>query len=68
MPCNLQITGVCLPREQHALLREAARGRQRANGGRVSVSRIISEMIDAHRGDLAKDAEKNLPGSAMRCK
>jgi hypothetical protein len=49
-------------------LRDAARGRQRANGGRISASKIISELIDAHRGKLTADANKNLPGSAKQCK
>jgi hypothetical protein len=55
---ELSITGVCLPSEQHELLRQAARGRQRANGGRVSASKIISELIAAHRGELLKDAAR----------
>lgn len=50
-------TGLCLPLPDHRLLREAARGRQRVNGGRVSASRIVSELIEKHRDELVALAD-----------
>jgi hypothetical protein len=51
-------TGIALPIEQHLILREAARGRQRAAGGRASVSKIISELVAKHQVELQSDATK----------
>jgi hypothetical protein len=45
-------TGILLPADQRELLRDAARGVQRSRGGRVSVSRLLSELVDHHADDL----------------
>ncbi len=66
MPEPRTLTGISLPSDQHALLREAARGRQRVYGGRASVSSILAELVDQHRPSLMADAEKNQLGSAER--
>jgi hypothetical protein len=60
-------TGIALPIEQHRLLREAARGRQRAAGGagRASVSRLISELVSKHRADLLLDAKSEPTGTLL---
>ena len=48
------ITGINLPTELHLLLRQAARGKQRAVGGRASVSRLLAELIEKHRPELER--------------
>ena len=47
-------SGVYLPVELHRLLRDAARGKQRAAGGRgkASVSELIAELVESHRAQL----------------
>jgi hypothetical protein len=45
-------TGISLPTEQHTLLREAARGAQRAMGGKASVSQLLSRIVTIHAEDL----------------
>ncbi len=52
-------TGLCLRLPDHRLLRAAARGRQVVRGGRVSASQIVAELINKHRSELLKDAEKD---------
>ena len=47
-------TGIALPAEVHLLLRDAARGVQRAKGGRVSVSALVSELVRRHETELRK--------------
>jgi hypothetical protein len=38
-------TGVALPSDVHLLLRNAARGAQRAKGGRASVSALLADLV-----------------------
>jgi hypothetical protein len=45
-------TGILLTSNQRELLRDAARGVQRSRGGRISVSRLLSELVDHHADDL----------------
>jgi hypothetical protein len=53
-------TGIVLPLPLHRLLREAARGRQRAAGGcgRVSVSSLITDLLQQHRAELETEARR----------
>jgi hypothetical protein len=48
--------------DQHRLLRDAARGRQHAAGGRgrASVSKLLSELVELHRTELQADAQQNI--------
>jgi hypothetical protein len=50
-------TGVALPSELHLLLRDAARARQRARGGRASASALIVEFVRAHEGELRAELQ-----------
>lgn len=54
MKQKLTNSGVSLPEDIHHLLREAARGAQRARAGtgRVSASAIIIDLITRHRAEL----------------
>ena len=56
-------TGIVLPLSQHRLIREAARGRQRAASGhgRASVSALLSDLIERHRAELESDARRAAP-------
>jgi len=47
-------TGVALPSDVHFLLREAARGIQQLKGGRVSVSRLLTNLVRRHEDELRK--------------
>jgi len=55
-------TGITLPIPLHRLLREAARGRQCAAGGRgrVSVSSLITDLLQQHRAELETEARRAL--------
>jgi len=46
-------TGISLPVAQRDLLRECARVRQRIQGGRVSASAILIELIARHEAELS---------------
>jgi hypothetical protein len=59
-------TGVSIPVSLHRLLRDAARGRQKAAGGRASVSGLISELLETHRTELEADAQLNYPTTLGR--
>lgn len=48
------ITGVSLPRSLHLLIRRAARAIQAKQGGRVSASAIISDLIERHKDELTR--------------
>lgn len=52
-------TGIVLPVELHRLLRDAARGAQRAAGGkgRASVSALVAELVETARSELEKMAQ-----------
>lgn len=50
-------TGVALPPDLHLLLRDAARGVQRAKGGRASVSALLAEIVRRHESELRKLAQ-----------
>jgi hypothetical protein len=52
-------TGIYLSLSTHRLLRAAAQGRQHIRGGRVSVSRIVEEIIDKHSAELRAEAEQH---------
>ena len=47
-------TGIALPSDLHLLLRAAARGVQRAKGGRASVSALVSDLVRLHETNLRK--------------
>ena len=48
-------TGIALPNDLHSLLRDAARGVQRAKkGGRASVSALLSQLVRRHENELRK--------------
>jgi len=51
-------TAVHLPREDLALLRRVAIERANRQGGRPSVSNILRELIEQHRGELEAEAER----------
>jgi hypothetical protein len=55
--------GVYLPVELHRLLREAARGRQRAAGGKgkASVSALLAELVERYRPELEQLAALEPP-------
>jgi hypothetical protein len=59
-------TGIYLSLSTHRLLRAAAQGRQHLRGGRISVSRIVEEIVDKHSAEL--QAEAAAAGSATQCK
>ncbi len=50
-------TGVAIPPDLHLLLRDAARGVQRAKGGRASVSALLAELVRRHENELRKLAK-----------
>ena len=50
-------TGVYLSLSTHRLLRRAAQGRQYAHGGRMSVSKIVEEIVSLHAEQLQAEAE-----------
>lgn len=50
-------TGVRLPREALAVLRRAALDRAEREGGRVSVSAVLGELVLRNRDKLAGAAE-----------
>jgi len=60
-------TGLALPADLHLLLRAAARGVQRAKGGRASVSALLTELVRRHEDEFRKLAKvgpnaSNYPG------
>jgi hypothetical protein len=57
MPASQVNTGVYLPLATHRLLRAAAQGRQHLHGGRVSVSKIVAEIVEKHSEELRVEAE-----------
>lgn len=46
-----------LPKDQWTLLRAAAGARARLNGGRVSLSQVIAEAVEAYRATLEADID-----------
>jgi hypothetical protein len=60
MATTIVNTGVSLPTELDRLISDAARGRQRADGGagRASVSSLLAELIAKHRAELEADARR----------
>ena len=58
MPETRVNTGIYLPVATHRLLRAAAQGRQHTHGGRISVSKIVTEIIDLHSAELQADADR----------
>lgn len=54
---DLIVSGFCAPRSVHGLLRDAARGKQKAEGGRVSASAIIVELVRRHEDELREMAK-----------
>lgn len=48
----MQITSLNLPKRLHALLVSAARGRQNREGGRCSVSALVTELIERSTDQL----------------
>jgi hypothetical protein len=45
-------SGISYPQDIRDLLRDVARARQRARGGRASVSALIVECVRAHESEL----------------
>jgi hypothetical protein len=60
-------TGVALPSDLHILLREAARGVQRAKGGRASVSALLADLVRRHEDELRKVANGGTSESNQTC-
>ena len=50
-------TSLRLPRETLAVLRRAAVERAEQQGGRVSVSRVVSDLVETHRAELVQEKE-----------
>ena len=53
-------TAIHIGRPQWNLLRAAAFARAQHYGGRPSVSKLISELVDRHESELKKEAGKYL--------
>ena len=45
-------TAIHIPRDVHDLLRAVAYTRAQLEGGRASVSKLITELVEMHRADL----------------
>jgi len=50
-------TAIHIRRDHWELLREVAFNRARNSGGRASVSAVISQLIERHRVELAREAK-----------
>jgi hypothetical protein len=62
-------TGISLPTEQRDLLRQAARGMQRAaGGGRASVSALLADLVSRHEDELNKMAQGKIIQPLEACR
>ena len=52
-------TALYLSKEMLHLLQDVAHGRRRQNGGRQSVSRVITQILEGHEERLRKELEEN---------
>ena len=57
MAQTVSVSGISLQPAVLNLLRNAARGRQRAMGGRASVSALVSELVMRHEQELKEMAK-----------
>jgi hypothetical protein len=48
-------TAIHVPKTTWILLRSVAFHRAQANGGRASVSKLITELVERHRAELEKE-------------
>ena len=53
-------TAIHISREHWQLLRAVALARAKRQGGRASVSKLISELVQKHQADLEQEAGRHL--------
>jgi hypothetical protein len=51
-------TAIHVPRSTWTLLRAVAFHRAQANGGRASVSKLITELVERHRPELERETAR----------
>jgi hypothetical protein len=57
---NSVVAGISLPPDQWKLIRAVAFRRAKEGGGRASASKVISDLIEANRKDLEREAGRFL--------
>ena len=57
---NTVMAGISLPADQWELIRAVAYRRAKERGGRASASKVISDLIEANRKDLEREAGRFL--------